>query len=997
MFEIVTLIGFVLAITAHMSSRRTAERLETELAAIKAELARLQESGIPPVIPAGETGAETSAAELPIAALVAETAEPENPALEEAASAGPWDKTTEPAAVDAAIPQPKESLESRLGARWAVWVGGVALALGGVFMVRYSIEAGLLSPGVRLVLAAIFGLLLAAAGEIIRRRALSPDRAKTGQFDNAMIPGILTAAGAVTLFGAVYAAHGIYGFIGAGPAFLLLGLVSLATVALSLLHGQALAGLGLLASMLTPALVSSESPKPWVLFAYLAVAWLATLFAARLRRWSIVPAIGNIGLCLWSLVYIAASNPFDVGPIVFAMLVMTAGVGLVWPAAEPLREVALPSPLRGAGARRADEGVLPLAPSQSAPSSGPEGHLLPAGEKGDPVATPPDSSPLLHDAEPALAATDQSQGQPDAIAEETPLATPPSDTLGWRSALQPPFAAITVTAALSAMLTVIAMIGPLFTSSGHTVAGFIAIVAALAALGAVRENAVYAAFGAALAAVLGFASITSLDDLAMMAYPDLGLSVVSESAVLAQPAAFLLSACFVILTAVALFLRAGSRPVLAILWSAIGASVPAILIATSLIMTGNLFFDARHGIAALLFGVAFLGLAEGFSRRNVEQRCLVWSHAFLLAGSLAQFVIALHALTDGLATTVGVAVLGALYVAALRVRAWRALPWMMVGAALVVLARIAWDPTIVGAAQLGRTPVFNALLPGYGIPALLLVGCAYALRNASDFRVRNLLQALASLFVLLTAAILVRHAMNNGVLDSAVPTLAEQSIYTLLAIGASGIFMSLDLRSPSPIFRYGGMAVGVWSMISVLSAHLFALNPYFTGERLGRFPVVDLLLIGYLLPGIGYAALARYARHRRPMPYVMALAISGVVLIFAWATLSVRRFWQGETIANWNGFLQGETYTYSVVWLLLGVILLAVGSRYYAKSIRITSAVLVFLAVLKVFLIDMANLEGFLRALSFIGLGAVLIGIGLFYQRILSGKAATTTPAESSP
>jgi len=74
------------------------------------------------------------------------------------------------------------------------------------------------------------------------------------------------------------------------------------------------------------------------------------------------------------------------------------------------------------------------------------------------------------------------------------------------------------------------------------------------------------------------------------------------------------------------------------------------------------------------------------------------------------------------------------------------------------------------------------------------------------------------------------------------------------------------------------------------------------------------------------------------------------------------------------------------------------GSRFHAKSIRIASAVLVFVAVLKVFLIDMSNLEGFLRALSFIGLGGVLIGIGLFYQKILSGvgvaSTAPTDPAE---
>ena len=44
------------------------------------------------------------------------------------------------------------------------------------------------------------------------------------------------------------------------------------------------------------------------------------------------------------------------------------------------------------------------------------------------------------------------------------------------------------------------------------------------------------------------------------------------------------------------------------------------------------------------------------------------------------------------------------------------------------------------------------------------------------------------------------------------------------------------------------------------------------------------------------------------------------------------------------------------------------------------------ISVAKAFLIDMSNLEGVLRALSFIGLGAVLIGIGLFYQKILTRK-----------
>jgi uncharacterized membrane protein len=114
--------------------------------------------------------------------------------------------------------------------------------------------------------------------------------------------------------------------------------------------------------------------------------------------------------------------------------------------------------------------------------------------------------------------------------------------------------------------------------------------------------------------------------------------------------------------------------------------------------------------------------------------------------------------------------------------------------------------------------------------------------------------------------------------------------------------------------------------------------------------------------------------------------VAGAALGFAWATLSVRRFWQGENIADWKGFLQGETYSYSVVWLLIGVLLLVLGSRFNARSLRLASAAFVLISVAKAFLIDMSNLEGVLRALSFIGLGAVLIGIGLFYQKILTRK-----------
>ena len=51
---------------------------------------------------------------------------------------------------------------------------------------------------------------------------------------------------------------------------------------------------------------------------------------------------------------------------------------------------------------------------------------------------------------------------------------------------------------------------------------------------------------------------------------------------------------------------------------------------------------------------------------------------------------------------------------------------------------------------------------------------------------------------------------------------------------------------------------------------------------------------------------------------------------------------------------------------------------------------------MKAFFIDMAGLTGVFRALSFIGLGLVLVAIGWLYQRILFAKREIAAPPASS-
>src|SRR4029453_15061816 len=133
-----------------------------------------------------------------------------------------------------------------------------ALALGGVLLVRYTIEQGLFGPGVRIILAGAFSLILIAAGEWFRRT----ERASPVEgIPAAHIPGILTAAGTVSAFGTVYAAHALYQFIGRAAAFIMLGAIGIATMLAAALHGPALAGLGLAGSLVVPLLIQSHDPS----------------------------------------------------------------------------------------------------------------------------------------------------------------------------------------------------------------------------------------------------------------------------------------------------------------------------------------------------------------------------------------------------------------------------------------------------------------------------------------------------------------------------------------------------------------------------------------------------------------------------------------------------------------------------------------------------------------------------------------------------------------
>ncbi|MEP9388894.1 DUF2339 domain-containing protein [Mesorhizobium sp. KR9-304] len=886
-------------------------RLEREFGALRASILANPPAVEQPKAAQADVGAEASVVETSTTDLLhtsqsvtAETSSEPGPwARAVAASASDASVTSEPVQAEPAMAAGSDTapkspdIETALGTRWAVWVGGLALALGGLFLVRYSIEAGIFGPGVRLAMAGLLGLVLVGGGEFVRRTGFKvPVEGAAGAY----VPGILTAAGAFTLFGTVYAAHGIYGFIGPTFAFLLLGVIGVGSIAAALVHGQALAGLGLLGSMATPALVSSQSPNVWALFGYLAIVLVANTAIARMRDWKFLASAGFVGIGLWTIVYLGEAPIPDFIVLMFVSLVTLATLFFIW-------------------LRPMDGGA--------------------------------------------------------------------SNTFDWPTIVPAFFLALTAALLLA---------GPEYQALGGIPYGAVLIFAMLVV-------AFYRPTGLPLLHAAGIATVLVHAQAALtgsFAFQFSGGEVLLEGFAASpyvsalRPAGIVLAIIFLVDGFWSAWRSAGSDQARAAAWAGWGTLVPLVVLVSLWVAFGDLDRDLGYAAAALVLTAVLVAGGEAIARREAPPLTGGLAVSFALLGAGVAAMLMLHMAFGPLWTTMLAGLLAVVPALATRMRTYPVLGWLSVGAVIVVLGRAAFDPTIVGA-MLSRTPVFNALLPGYGVPALAFGFAAWQLARTTAGRPRLVMEAAAALFTLLTLAMIVRHAMNGGVINTNAPTLAEQAIYTLIAIGAGAILVALDLRSPSSVLRIGSLAAGVVSVALVASQHFIVLNPVVTDESTGKIPFFNLLFLAYLLPAIAAGALALYARGRRPKWYSAMLGLLASALLFVYATLSVRRLFQGEHIGYWAGMGQLETYAYSALWLAMGVALLVAGVWQKSQVLRIASAVLIAVAVAKVFIFDMSELEGVLRALSFIGLGAVLIGIGLFYQKLLT-RAAGSTAAPAS-
>ncbi len=200
-----------------------------------------------------------------------------------------------------AVREPEaQSFEQRFGGQAFVWLGGIALALAGVFMVKYSIETGLLSPAVRVVLGLILGASLLGGGAWMRRQ---PDFANGTRISQA-----LSGAGIADLYATIFAATSLYHLVPSFLGFTGLAAVTATAVMLSLRHGVPIALLGLVGGFLTPALVGSSSPSAPLLFLYLYFVLTGFMVVIRKQNWWFMAIPTVLAAFVWIPIWLFGGN-----------------------------------------------------------------------------------------------------------------------------------------------------------------------------------------------------------------------------------------------------------------------------------------------------------------------------------------------------------------------------------------------------------------------------------------------------------------------------------------------------------------------------------------------------------------------------------------------------------------------------------------------------------------------------------------------------------------
>lgn len=808
------------------------------------------------------------------------------PAKSPSAPAAPHSAKVQPAPIALNEPLSQDKVEAKerppswsepalthLKQHWMIWLGGLCVGLAGVFLVRYSIEQGLLGPGARILLAVATGVILHGVAEWLRRR--------TGEAHPAF--AALSGGASIILYAAILAALRLYDLLSPGTTFVLLALIALVTMGLSLLHGPVLAIIGLLGAYIVPLLVSDGSGRVVIALVYSLIisgaALLLMRYVYRIWLWAGTLA-GGLG---WWLLSLASADADGVRGYYLAVLAygMLAVPSFNW----LLRQM------------------------ETANAPGSERLWQIAGRAVQPIQL-------------GLAALVMAQAISIAQGEVS------ADSLLLWSPL-------VIVAILSARANPTLAFLPWLTLASHW-------------------------FGWLLCGV---------------EWSDGALQLGLEAA---QQTYFLQYALGTAILYSALCWWIGRGQPFSHSRVSLMTMAPILWLALAYILVTELSVDWQWSLVAIALGLLYLYLSRNKLLQN-QAESAVW---LILGGHLgyslavamlfreATLTLALSTQLISLAWLIGRFQL-------------QSLDWLVKLVLAVVLLRLTFNPWLL------RYPAdIHWSLWTYGGSTL----CAYIamMITPNSTALRKWLAAATVQLLVLFFAAETRYWLYDGEIFRRDYSLVEAAINSFLwsglglayylRAGAAQALQAIYLKAAEVLVLMAG-----FNQVLVLSF----LNPLWGTEAVGATPIINVISLAYGLPALmAYLVYRYYDDRHRKLSGALA-AVSALMFV----SLQIRHLWQGAVdIELPTG--DGELYSYSAAWLVIAAAAILFAGWRQRRDLYLSGMGLLLVVVAKLFLVDMAGLEGLWRVASFMGLGLSLLALAYLYQRQVaknvSGQNADT-------
>jgi uncharacterized membrane protein len=214
----------------------------------------------------------------------------------------------------------------------------------------------------------------------------------------------------------------------------------------------------------------------------------------------------------------------------------------------------------------------------------------------------------------------------------------------------------------------------------------------------------------------------------------------------------------------------------------------------------------------------------------------------------------------------------------------------------------------------------------------------------------------------------------------AIPLKLDAQWITIGWLIESAVLLWISVRTRTNFLRYLAVAALTLGIVRLLVYDHFQADTLFFNARFATYAVAIAVLGGIAVFGKRHASVTEL-----PFLPVAVVALNLLTLIaLTWEASDFFDRQMGPSrnyTAHFHQVSLVRGFTYSAIWLIYGAVLMAIGFRTRSAFIRWQALILIAFTTAKVFLYDVSQLGGSYRIVSFIALGAVLLGISFIYQR----------------